>query len=50
GAFKQQAHFVELHRSGQLTPPQTAAADIIAYLQSDDFGSEPVVDIRTIHH
>ena len=49
GVFKHQARFVALHETGQLNTPQDAARDIIAYLHSDDFSKEPVVDIRNIH-
>jgi len=46
GVFRQQQQFVDLHRLGRLTQAPEAAARLIAHLQRDDFGAEPVVDIR----
>ena len=44
--FPEQSHFVELKSSGQLPTPQAAAARVLAYLHRDDFGRDPVADVR----
>jgi benzil reductase ((S)-benzoin forming) len=44
--FPEQAHFRELKASGQLPTPEAAAALVLAYLRRDDFGREPVADVR----
>jgi len=44
--FPEHAHFHELKASGQLPTPQAAAARVLAHLRRDDFGREPVADVR----
>ena len=44
--FPEQAAFLRLKESGQLTSSQDAAARVIAYLGRADFGSVPVADVR----
>ena len=44
--FPEQSHFVELKSSGQLPTPHAAAARVLAYLHRDDFGRDPVGDVR----
>ncbi|MBS3912086.1 MAG: SDR family NAD(P)-dependent oxidoreductase [Hydrogenophaga sp.] len=45
-AFPDLQRFVELQRQGQLTPPDTAAARVLAWLDRPDFGDQPVADVR----
>ena len=45
-AFADRESFVRLHRDGQLTSPADAAAQVLAYLARDDFGNNPVADVR----
>jgi len=45
-AFPDQQAFAGLHHQGQLTSPAMAAQRLLAYLQRDDFGNEPVADVR----
>ncbi|MDE2417605.1 MAG: SDR family NAD(P)-dependent oxidoreductase [Burkholderiales bacterium] len=44
--FPDQRAFAGLHHQGQLTSPAMAAQRLLAYLQRDDFGIEPVADVR----
>jgi len=44
--FPESAKFDEFHRSGSLDSPATAAAKVIALLERDDYGSNPVTDVR----
>jgi len=44
--FPDRARFVELQRGGQLTPPDVAAARVLAWLDRPDFGQNPVADVR----
>ena len=44
--FPERAKFDEFHRSGSLDSPATAAAKVIALLERDDYGSNPVTDVR----
>lgn len=44
--FPDQGRFVELQRTGNLTSPAEAAAQVLAYLNRPDFGKEPVADVR----
>ena len=44
--FPDQPRFAGLHQQGQLTSPAEAAARVLAWLARDDFGSEPVADVR----
>jgi benzil reductase ((S)-benzoin forming) len=44
--FPEQSHFVELKTSGQLPTPKAAAVRVLAYLSRDDFGRDPVGDVR----
>ncbi len=44
--FPEQAKFDEFHRSGALDSPASAAAKVIALLERDDYGSNPVTDVR----
>ena len=46
GAFADQEAFANLYRNKQLTSPSNAAARVLAYLERQDFGSEPVADVR----
>ncbi len=48
GDFKEQPRFLAAKQSGQLVAPEAAARRLIAYIESSDFGMEPVVDLR--HH
>jgi len=44
--FPERARFDEFHRTGALDTPATAAAKLIALLERDDYGSNPVADVR----
>lgn len=44
--FPERARFDEFHRSGALDSPAAAAAKLIALLERDDYGSDPVTDVR----
>lgn len=44
--FPDQARFAALHRQGQLSSSQEAAARVLAWLARPDFGAEPVADVR----
>ncbi|MFC3683267.1 SDR family NAD(P)-dependent oxidoreductase [Hydrogenophaga luteola] len=44
--FPDHQRFVELQRQQQLTSPEDAAAQVLAWLQRPDFGREPVADVR----
>ncbi len=44
--FPEQAAFVRLKESGQLTSSVEAAARVVAWLERADFGSVPVADVR----
>ncbi|MDQ7742847.1 SDR family NAD(P)-dependent oxidoreductase [Hydrogenophaga pseudoflava] len=44
--FPDHQRFVELERQQQLTSPDDAAAQVLAWLQRPDFGREPVADVR----
>ncbi|MEO8524696.1 MAG: SDR family NAD(P)-dependent oxidoreductase [Caldimonas sp.] len=44
--FPEQAAFVQLKESGQLTSSTDAAARVVAYLERADFGAVPVADVR----
>ncbi|HYP30873.1 MAG TPA: SDR family NAD(P)-dependent oxidoreductase, partial [Burkholderiaceae bacterium] len=44
--FPERARFDEFHRSGALDSPATAAAKLIALLERDDYGANPVADVR----
>ena len=46
--FPDQHMFVQMKNNGALTTPAVAAAQILAYLQRPDFGSNPVADVRDI--
>ncbi|MBX9871032.1 MAG: SDR family NAD(P)-dependent oxidoreductase [Burkholderiaceae bacterium] len=45
-AFPDRARFEQLKRGGQLDSPDAAARKVLAFLQREDFGSEPVADVR----
>lgn len=45
--FPDQGNFAKLKTNGQLTSAQDAAARVLAFLNRDDFGSQPVADVRT---
>ena len=45
-AFADRAAFVRLKHSGSLASPEQAARSVLAYLARDDFGVEPVADVR----
>ena len=44
--FAEQAKFDEFHRSGSLDSPAAAAAKVIALLERDNYGANPVTDVR----
>lgn len=44
--FPDRARFERLKAQGQLDTPAVAAAKVLAYLARDDFGSQPVADVR----
>ncbi len=44
--FAEQARFDELHRTGSLDSPATAAAKLVALLERGDYGAKPVTDVR----
>lgn len=44
--FPDQDTFVGFKTGGLLASPEAAAAKVLAYLARDDFGSEPVADVR----
>jgi benzil reductase ((S)-benzoin forming) len=44
--FPEQARFMELKTSGQLSTPDEAAARVLEYLNRADFGSNPAGDVR----
>ena len=46
GRFKEQRTFAGFHSSGALDSPATAAAKVIALLERDDYGADPVTDVR----
>jgi NAD(P)-dependent dehydrogenase (short-subunit alcohol dehydrogenase family) len=45
--FPEHDNFVQLKAHGQLATPADAAARILAFLARDDFGREPVADVRS---
>ena len=45
--FAAQGIFAGFHSSGALDSPAAAAAKVIALLERDDYGAEPVTDVRT---
>jgi NAD(P)-dependent dehydrogenase (short-subunit alcohol dehydrogenase family) len=45
--FPDQAQFVQLKQSGNLTSPGAAAERVLAFLARPDFGTEPVADVRS---
>ena len=46
--FPQRERFEALHERGQLIAPADAAGRLLAYLQDDAFGAQPVVDLRDL--
>jgi NAD(P)-dependent dehydrogenase (short-subunit alcohol dehydrogenase family) len=44
--FPERAKFDEFHRSGSLDSPATAAAKLVALLEREDYGANPVTDVR----
>jgi len=44
--FREQGTFAGLHASGALDSPATAAGKLIALLERDDYGQNPVADVR----
>lgn len=44
--FPEQSTFINLKASGQLATPEAAATRVLAYLNRDDFGRNPVADVR----
>jgi NAD(P)-dependent dehydrogenase (short-subunit alcohol dehydrogenase family) len=46
GLFPERERFAQLHASGQLDSPATAAAKVLGYLARPDFGDQPVADVR----
>jgi NAD(P)-dependent dehydrogenase (short-subunit alcohol dehydrogenase family) len=44
--FAAQATFAGFHESGALDSPATAAAKVIGLLERDDYGANPVTDVR----
>lgn len=45
-AFPDQSSFLNLKTSGSLASPEQAAARVLAVLMRDDFGANPVADVR----
>ena len=45
-AFPDRQRFLELQHQGQLTPPDAAAASVLAWLERPDFGAQTVADVR----
>jgi NAD(P)-dependent dehydrogenase (short-subunit alcohol dehydrogenase family) len=45
-SFPDRERFVQLKNSAQLTSSTDAAASVLAYLAREDFGSQPVADVR----
>lgn len=46
--FPLRDRFVAMQDAGQLSPPETAAGQLVDYLLGDAFGAEPVTDIRNL--
>jgi NAD(P)-dependent dehydrogenase (short-subunit alcohol dehydrogenase family) len=46
--FPDRQRFVDLHATGQVATPEAAAAKVLAYLARPDFGSNAVVDVRSL--
>ena len=46
GSFPARTGFVRSKESGALTSPADAAKRVLAYLAREDFGSQPVADVR----
>ena len=44
--FADRFRFVEMKRGGHLDSPEQAAAKVLAFLEREDFGREPVADVR----
>jgi NAD(P)-dependent dehydrogenase (short-subunit alcohol dehydrogenase family) len=44
--FPERARFVGLEQAGQLDTPDQAAARVLQFLDREDFGSNPVADVR----
>jgi NAD(P)-dependent dehydrogenase (short-subunit alcohol dehydrogenase family) len=44
--FPEHANFIDMKNKGLLTSPDTGAARVLAYLNRDDFGRNPVADVR----
>lgn len=44
--FPDRERFAALHEGGQLASPAEAAARLLAYLDREDFGANPVADVR----
>lgn len=44
--FPEQANFARLHAQNQLSSPKQAAARVLAWLSREDFGNQPVADVR----
>lgn len=45
-AFPDHARFTQLHTMGQLSSPEDAARQVLAYVNRPDFGAEAVADVR----
>lgn len=45
-AFPDRARFAQLHAMGQLSSPEDAARQVLAYVNRPDFGAEAVADVR----
>lgn len=44
--FPDRQRFVDLQQQGQLTAPEVAASQVLAWLDRPDFGDQPVADVR----
>jgi NAD(P)-dependent dehydrogenase (short-subunit alcohol dehydrogenase family) len=44
--FPDRANFIGLKQNGQLDSPEQAAAKVLKFLDREDFGSNPVTDVR----
>jgi benzil reductase ((S)-benzoin forming) len=47
-AFASRDRFVAMHERGHLASPAAAAAKVLAVLDREDFGSNPIADVREI--
>ena len=48
GLFTERKRFVGLHESGQLSSPEQAARKVLAVLERETFGGDPIGDVRDV--